>query len=98
MGACGLLFQCVGMAGFEPTASSSLRMHHVVWCPFAEVKNAHHRNSPAYSAVLGWKGAAKEAGEQLVDALGLVVMDPMRCVGQALNAVEVGYVVVVRLG
>src|SRR3954453_20306974 len=40
----------------------------------------------------------EEVDEQLVDALGLVVVDPMRGVGQALDTVEVGHVVVVRLG
>jgi hypothetical protein len=34
----------------------------------------------------------------LVDALSLVVMDPVRPVGQALDAVEVGYVVAFGLG
>jgi hypothetical protein len=34
----------------------------------------------------------------LRDALVLVVMDPMRGVGQALHPVEVGYVIVVGLG
>jgi hypothetical protein len=34
----------------------------------------------------------------LSDALSLVVMDPMRGVGQALDPVEVGHVVVVGLG
>jgi hypothetical protein len=33
----------------------------------------------------------------LVDALGLVVVDPVRGAGQALDAVEAGYVVVVGL-
>src|SRR4051812_9908100 len=39
----------------------------------------------------------EEVDEQLIDALGGVVVDPMRGVGQALDAVEVGYVVVVGL-
>jgi hypothetical protein len=30
----------------------------------------------------------RKLGEQLVDALGLVVMDPVRIVGQALDAIE----------
>ncbi len=47
---------------------------------------------------LGWQGGGEKVGEQLGDPLGLVVMDPVRGVGQALNAVEVGHVVVVRLG
>jgi hypothetical protein len=34
----------------------------------------------------------------LVDAFTLVVMRPVRRVGQALDAVEVGYVIVVGLG
>src|SRR3954452_14350360 len=41
---------------------------------------------------------SEEVDEQLVDVLGLVVLDPMRRVGQALDAVEVGDVLVVRLG
>ena len=44
------------------------------------------------------RAGAKKSIEQLVDALGLVVMDPVRGVGQALDAVEVGHVVVVGLG
>ena len=43
-------------------------------------------------------GRGEEVDEQLVDALGLVVVDPVRGVGQALDAVEVGHVVVVGLG
>src|SRR4051795_1702396 len=41
---------------------------------------------------------SEEVDEQLVDAFRLVVMDPVRRVGQALDAVEVGYVVAVGLG
>ena len=41
---------------------------------------------------------SEKLGEQLVDALVLVVMDPVRGVGQALDAVEVGHVVVVGFG
>jgi hypothetical protein len=40
----------------------------------------------------------EEVDEQLVDAFSLVVVDPVRRVGQALDAVEVGHVVVVGLG
>src|SRR5262245_41999279 len=40
----------------------------------------------------------EEVDKQLVDAFTLVVMHPVRGVGQALNAVEVGYVSVVGLG
>src|SRR5512132_1316291 len=43
-------------------------------------------------------GGGEEVDEQLVDALGLVVVDPVRGVGQALDVVEVGHVVVVGLG
>ena len=43
-------------------------------------------------------GRSEEVDEQLVDALGLVVVDPVRRVGQALDAVEVGDVLVVGLG
>jgi hypothetical protein len=49
-------------------------------------------------SVLGWQGGGEKIGEQLGDALSLVVMDPMRGVGQALDAVEVRHVVVVGLG
>jgi hypothetical protein len=49
-------------------------------------------------AVPAWAGGSEEVDEQLCDALGLVVMDPMRGVGQALDAVEVGHVIAVRLG
>ena len=47
---------------------------------------------------MGREGWAEEVGQQLVDALGLVVMNPVRGVGQALDAVEIGYVVVLGLG
>ena len=47
-------------------------------------------------AVLGWAGGSEEVDQQVCDAL--VVMDPMRGVRQALDAVEVGHVVAVRLG
>jgi hypothetical protein len=50
------------------------------------------------SAVAGGQGGGEEVDEQLGDALSLVVMDPVRRVGQALDAVQVGYVVVVGLG
>ena len=40
----------------------------------------------------------EELDQQLVDALGLVVVDPVRGVGQALDAVEVGHVIAVGLG
>src|SRR5713101_9182635 len=50
------------------------------------------------SAVLGWQGGGEKVDEQLVDALSLVVMDPMRRVGQPLDAVQVGHVIVVGLG
>jgi hypothetical protein len=47
---------------------------------------------------LGRAGGTEEVNEQLCDALSLVVMDPMRRLGQALDAVEVGHIVVVGLG
>jgi hypothetical protein len=40
----------------------------------------------------------EEVDEQLVDAFGLVVMHPVRRVGQALHAVEVGYIIALGLG
>ena len=56
------------------------------------------RRPPSPWSVPGWQGGGEEVDEQLVDALRLVVMHPVRRVGQALDAVEVGYVVVVGLG
>jgi hypothetical protein len=50
------------------------------------------------SAVLGCYGRGEKLGEQLSDALVLVVMDPVRGVGQALDPVEVRYVIVLGLG
>jgi hypothetical protein len=41
-------------------------------------------------AVLGGAGGTEKVDEQLRDALSLVVMDPVRRVGEALDAVEVG--------
>ena len=49
-------------------------------------------------SVPGWPGGGEEVDEQLVDALSLVVVHPVRGVGQPLDAVEVGHVVVVGLG
>ena len=43
-------------------------------------------------------GPERKVGEQLCDALGRVVMHPMRRTEQALDAVQVGHVVVVGLG
>jgi hypothetical protein len=48
--------------------------------------------------VVGWEGGGEEVGEQLGDALVLVVVDPVRGAGQALDPVEVGHVVAVGLG
>ena len=53
---------------------------------------------PSPWSVLGWQGGGEKVGEQLGDALSLVVVDPVRGVGQALDAVEVRYVVVVGFG
>src|SRR5919204_5820894 len=41
--------------------------------------------------------SAEEVDQQLVDPLGLVVMHPVRRVGQALDALEIGHVVAVGL-
>ena len=41
---------------------------------------------------------AEEVDKQFVDAFSLVVMHPVRCVREALDAIEVGYVVAVGLG
>ena len=51
------------------------------------------RRAPREAALSG-----EEVDEQLVNAFGLVVMDPMRRVGKSLDPVEVGYVIAVRLG
>jgi len=48
--------------------------------------------------VLAPTRGGEEVDQQLVDAFTLVVMHPVRRVGQALDAVEVGYVIVVGLG
>ena len=50
------------------------------------------------SVVPGWQGGGEEVDKQLVDAFSLVVVDPVRGVGQPLDAVQVGHVVVVGLG
>jgi len=49
-------------------------------------------------SVLSWQGGGEEVDEQLVNALGLVVMDPMRGVGKALDAIEVGHIVMFGFG
>ena len=73
--------------------------------PMAEnALRQHRRVSPSPNRLLlmssgrGWAGGGEEVDQQLVDAFGLVVVDPVRCVGQTLDALEVGHVVVVRLG
>ena len=48
--------------------------------------------------LLGWFSGGEEVDEQLCDALGRVVMHPVRGAEQALDAVQVGHVVVVGLG
>src|SRR5258708_7551791 len=53
---------------------------------------------PGRRSVLGWQGGGEKLGEQLCDALMLVVMDPVRGAGRALAAVEVGHGGVVGLG
>jgi hypothetical protein len=47
---------------------------------------------------LGWQRGGEKLGEQLVDSVSLVVMDPMGGAGQPLDAVEVRYIVVLGLG
>ena len=73
----------------------------------ADLELANGRGSPAVPScghlLLLSRGrrrarGGEEVDQQLVDALGLVVVDPVRGVGQALDAVEVGHVVVVGLG
>jgi len=49
-------------------------------------------------SVFDWQGGSEEVGEQLRDTLGLVVVHPVRGVGQALDAVQAGHVIVVGLG
>ena len=49
-------------------------------------------------SVLARLGGGEKVGEQLCDALGRVVMHPVRRAEQALDAVQVGHVIVVRLG
>ena len=49
-------------------------------------------------SVLARLGRGEKVGEQLCDALGRVVMHPVRRAEQALDAVQVGHVVVVGLG
>src|SRR2546423_15674160 len=49
-------------------------------------------------AVLSRGAGGEEVDEEPVDALGRVVVDPVRGVGQALDAFEVGHVVVVGGG
>ena len=59
---------------------------------------AGSRRPPKSRSVLGWQSRGEELGEQLVHALVLVVMHPVRRVRQALDAGQVGHVFVVRLG
>ena len=50
------------------------------------------------SAVLCRQGGGEKVGDELGDARSLVVVNPVRGVGQALDAVEVGHVVVIGFG
>jgi hypothetical protein len=49
-------------------------------------------------SVPGGQGGGEKVGEDLIDALSLVVMYPVRGVGKALYAAEIWHVVVVGLG
>src|SRR5580698_699397 len=49
-------------------------------------------------AVRASASGAEELDKQLCDALSLVVVDPVGGVGQALDAVKVRHVVVIRFG
>src|SRR5262245_9126527 len=53
---------------------------------------------PRSRSVTGRESRREEVGEQLADALVLVVMDPVRGVGQALDALEARHIVVIGLG
>src|SRR6185369_7709306 len=64
-----------------------------------------HRRRPGRPAawstpasLLGGQGRGEEVDEQLGNALGLVVVHPVRGIGQALDTVQVGDVVVLGLG
>jgi len=48
-------------------------------------------------SVFWWQGRGEKVGKQLIDALVLVVMDPVRGVRQALDTGQIGHVVVLRL-
>lgn len=60
-------------------------------------RRSHEARLAANQARLGGQRRSEKVGEQLRDARWLIVMDPVRR-GQALNAVQVGYVIVVWLG
>jgi hypothetical protein len=60
-----------------------------------EIRSAASRG---HRAPCGQPLSGAEVDEQLIDAFSLVVMDPVRRVGQALDAVEVGHVVALGLG
>src|SRR5262249_19176590 len=68
------------------------------------LNTADLRGAPAALSNVSLRGAlprltaTEEVDEQPVGAFGLVVMHPVRRVGETLDAVEVGYVVVFRLG
>src|SRR6187551_3022736 len=64
-------------------------------------------NAPCTSTTVGFvadtglgllSSSGEEVDEQLVDAISLVVVHPVRRVGKSLDPVEVGHVVGVRLG
>jgi hypothetical protein len=57
---------------------------------------ARHRRT--LWSVLSWQRGGEKVGEQLRDTFMPVVVDPVRGVGQALDAVEVGDVSVIGLG
>ena len=67
--------------------------HHGLRCQLLRFR----MTSPGSGPLL-CRGRGKEVDEELVDAFGPVVMHPMGSIVQALDALEVGHVVVVGLG
>src|SRR6185437_9780951 len=84
-----MLISMPSSSGRAPPVHLSLR---------GAIPNPPPGSARAGRSVLGWQRRGEELGEQLRDALGFVVVHPVRGVRQPLDAVQVGDVVAIRLG
>ena len=81
----------------DTDSSSNMTTHRVANLSPGDLHDVSVAKRAGASPLAPTRGG-EEVDKQLVDAFTLVVMHPVRRVGQALDAVEVGYVIVVGLG